>query len=139
MAGCCFSRCDSNIPSTFPIQNFKLRVFLYSIFECYIAFRVCYIGKTGMAYSISYMTCAISCCKAEVCLSFITTTVLEQHPRSHNKGTVWSLNWLPTMSSSIYMYKNVIYHDVNTWHVKTSCFITSLYNKKILQCYITWY
>ena len=32
---------------------------LYNILECYIALRVCYMGKTGMVYSMCYTTCAL--------------------------------------------------------------------------------
>ena len=36
----------------------KERDVLYNILDCYIAFRVCHIGKRGMVYSICYVTWA---------------------------------------------------------------------------------
>ena len=40
-------------------EHLASREVLYNILDCYIAFRVCYIGKTGMLYTIYYITCAI--------------------------------------------------------------------------------
>ena len=59
---------DSDVNSqllelAFDINNCYLasREVLYKILDCYIAFRVCHIGKTGMVlvYSIRYITCNI--------------------------------------------------------------------------------
>ena len=58
-------------------------------------------------YRPGVMYVLLNVIKAEVCSSFtsITTTVREQHPRPHHKGTIGGVRtglvWLPTVSSSV--------------------------------------
>ena len=59
-AGSTSTECNVSSPDFVTRNNYlALRAALYNILECYLPFRVCYIGKTGMIYSICYITYAI--------------------------------------------------------------------------------